>query len=359
MEPSSTTALRPSEAMRLEALEQRIAAGLDTFQLVGSSLLVIRDDRLYRATHATFEAYLEERWGISRRRGYQLIEAARVVQNVNHGTQADSGDLSGVCTIVHTSDSGHDALSTIVDIDPPANEAQARPLTRLPADEQAQAWREAVSTAPDGRVTAAHVAEVVARRVDEVPHHEPSQPAASAAAGGDEPGTVDPQPAPTPAHPTRRTADRQDWATPRALFDLLDEEFGFTLDACATPENALCQRYYTEEVDGLQQSWASEVVFCNPPYGDKHAWVLKGYVEASESDATVVLLIPATTDTALWWDYCRHGEVRFLRGRLRFDDGVTAAPFPSALVIFRPGVRSIDRAVVWWDEWGPEGTADA
>lgn len=153
------------------------------------------------------------------------------------------------------------------------------------------------------------------------------------------------------AHPARRTDDRQTWATPQALFDVLDEEFDFTLDAAADDSNHKCERYFTAETDGLAQSWAGEVVYCNPPYGDKAAWVRKGYLAAAEDDATVVLLIPATPDTALFWDYCRQGEVRFIRGRLRFDDGDAAAPFPSCLVIFYPGVRSVDSDVLFWEGW--------
>lgn len=57
------------------------------------------------------------------------------------------------------------------------------------------------------------------------------------------------------------------WATPQDFFDKLDEEFHFTLDPCATAENAKCNNFYTKEQDGLAQDWTGEVVFCNPPYG--------------------------------------------------------------------------------------------
>lgn len=67
-----------------------------------------------------------------------------------------------------------------------------------------------------------------------------------------------------------------EWATPQGFFNKLNEEFHFTLDPCATKENAKCQKFYTIEDDGLKQSWNNEVVFCNPPYGReiKH-WVKK------------------------------------------------------------------------------------
>jgi phage N-6-adenine-methyltransferase len=65
------------------------------------------------------------------------------------------------------------------------------------------------------------------------------------------------------------------WSTPQELFDELDAEFGFNLDACALPENAKCDVYYTPEQDGLVQRWHG-TVWCNPPYGREIGkWVAK------------------------------------------------------------------------------------
>lgn len=58
-----------------------------------------------------------------------------------------------------------------------------------------------------------------------------------------------------------------EWATPQDTFDRLDSEFDFTLDPASTKENAKCSRFFTEEENGLIQSWEGERVFCNPPYG--------------------------------------------------------------------------------------------
>lgn len=57
-----------------------------------------------------------------------------------------------------------------------------------------------------------------------------------------------------------------EWPTPRSLFDGLDAEFGFSLDPCATKENAKCRKFFTREQDGLSQEWSGETVFMNPPY---------------------------------------------------------------------------------------------
>lgn len=93
------------------------------------------------------------------------------------------------------------------------------------------------------------------------------------------------------------SSNTNEWATPQAFFDELNKEFDFTLDPCATPQNAKCARYFTKEIDGLAQSWRGEVVFCNPPYGrDISKWVAKAYAETLSGGAKlVVLLIPATT----------------------------------------------------------------
>jgi phage N-6-adenine-methyltransferase len=142
------------------------------------------------------------------------------------------------------------------------------------------------------------------------------------------------------------------WATPHWLFDLLDSEFGFTLDVCAIPENAKCARYFSPEVDGLTQEWRG-VCWMNPPYGREIArFVEKAYL-SSLLGATVVCLIPARTDTDYWHRFVTKAhEIRFFKGRLKFGDAENSAPFPSALVIFRPGkhtqprVRFVDLAEV-------------
>ena len=125
------------------------------------------------------------------------------------------------------------------------------------------------------------------------------------------------------------------WATPQAFFDKYDEKFNFELDVCATDENAKCDNYFTEKIDGLTQEWTG-VCFMNPPYGREIIhWMRKAY-ESSLSGATVVCLVPARTDTKWWHEYAMKGEIEFIRGRLKFGDAKNSAPFPSAVVIFYP-----------------------
>lgn len=126
-----------------------------------------------------------------------------------------------------------------------------------------------------------------------------------------------------------------EWATPQDFFDELNREFQFTLDPCADHTNHKCAAYYTKEQDGLAQSWKGETVFCNPPYGrELPKWIKKCHDEAEH--ATVVMLIPARTDTRAFHSYIYgKSEIRFIKGRLKFGNSKNSAPFPSMVVIFR------------------------
>ncbi|MBD2772512.1 hypothetical protein [Iningainema tapete] len=123
--------LSEAEVSELRRLEIKVELGLKAFWEIGQALSQIRDQRLYRENYKTFEEYCITRWEISRRSAYQLIGAAMVVENVRNCAQIL-----------------------------PLNEAQARPLTALPPEQQREAWKKAVSTAPSGKVTAVHVAQV-------------------------------------------------------------------------------------------------------------------------------------------------------------------------------------------------------
>ena len=129
---------------RLAHLERIIEAGLQTFYDVGGALMEIREGRLYRQTHRSFEAYTKERWGMGKSRAHQLIEAASTVAAI-------SGPVV------------EGEPSTIVDT-LPVNESQVRPLAGLDDQAKREVWAEAVATAPAGKVTGRHVEETVRRR---------------------------------------------------------------------------------------------------------------------------------------------------------------------------------------------------
>lgn len=118
---------------------------------------------------------------------------------------------------------------------------------------------------------------------------------------------------------------RLDWKTPKKLYEELDAEFNFDFDPCP-PHHMF---------DGLKIAWGG-VNFVNPPYGREiPKWIHKGYEEWLLGK-TVVFLIPSRTDTRWWHEFIMKAtEIRFIRGRLKFDDCKNSAPFPSAVVVFR------------------------
>lgn len=119
------------------------------------------------------------------------------------------------------------------------------------------------------------------------------------------------------------SSQRQNWKTPRKFYEALDKEFKFDFDPC--PPNP--------KFDGLSIRWGKRN-FVNPPYAECGAWMRKCY-EESRDGKLVVALIPSRTDTRYWHDYVMKAkEIRFIKGRLKFDDQKNNAPFPSAVVVF-------------------------
>jgi phage N-6-adenine-methyltransferase len=137
--------------------------------------------------------------------------------------------------------------------------------------------------------------------------------------------------------------DQKDlWETPAHIFELLDKEFGFTLDPCCTKETRKCNWYLTPKQDGLLVCWKDQRVFVNPPYSRDNIdkWVEKCYKESKH--ATVVALLPVST-SAKWWHRWIVGkaELRFIERRVRFVGAPYTSPFSSVIVVWgRNGVRS-------------------
>jgi phage N-6-adenine-methyltransferase len=138
--------------------------------------------------------------------------------------------------------------------------------------------------------------------------------------------------------------------TPAKVFDPLQAEFGFTLDAAANERNAKCGRFYDLESDGLSQLWAGERVWCNPPYSALRAWVEKAWAEHRAGCPLIVMLLPANRTEQGWWqdliEPFRDGrgplETRFYRSRFNFgvpgNEGAkfnSSPPFGCVLVIWR------------------------
>lgn len=137
---------------------------------------------------------------------------------------------------------------------------------------------------------------------------------------------------------------REDWPTPKPLFEYLDGIFHFTLDVCANSDNYKVSRYFDEETNGLNQDWTKDICFMNPPYGRKiPEWVKKARL-TGERGGIVVGLLPVRTETRWWEDVMLASEIWFIQGRITFEGATGSAPFPSAIVIWgTPRVPVIKR----------------
>lgn len=300
IKPSSGK-LTVEETEQLEGCEQIIENGLNIWYQVGEALLHIRDNKLYRATHKTFETYCQERWDMSRPRAYQLIGASEAYQN----------------------------LSTIVDIP----ESQVRPLTPLAPDEQRLVWDVVQQTAPAGKVTAEHVKSVVsvlkevtatgaidngegesipaaqatvqhikAAVTEETYERQRRQEAHIAEKQGGVPAAL-------------QSSESNEWYTPRAYLDGVRTVLGHVdIDPASNAEaNKIVQAsiFYDIHDDGLSHDWTGKV-FLNPPYGrdgisNQERWshrLIAQYKAGITTEA--ILLVNAVTDRAWFqplWDF--------------------------------------------------------
>jgi len=129
-----------------------------------------------------------------------------------------------------------------------------------------------------------------------------------------------------------------EWETPDLIYKPLEKEFGITFDVCATQINKKTQRFFDKQINALTKEWSHlrSVVWMNPPYGKEIGkWVRKAY-EESKKGVTTVALLPARTDTSWFHNYIfNKQEIRYLKGRIKFKDAKSSAPFPSMIVIFK------------------------
>jgi len=259
-----------SEGVRLAELEATIERGLQTFVDVGNALLEIRDGRLYRAQYGTFELYCRERWGFSNENARRLMRSAEVMQVL----EAETPPIGGVL---------------------PTTESQARPLTALPPDAQREAWQRAVETAPDGKMTAAHVQRV-----------------------------VDEQQSGGMAHVGHNSGDNE-WYTPADYIDAACAVMGgIDLDpASSETANQVvgAATFYTARDDGLLHEWRGNV-WMNPPYAQPliQQFCDKLVAEVRAGNVTeAIVLVNNATETRWFQGIATYASaICFPLGRVRF-----------------------------------------
>jgi phage N-6-adenine-methyltransferase len=272
---------------RLSELETVIARGLSTFVEVGLALLEIRDSRLYRAAHETFESYCRERWGWSRRHANRLIEASEVLETL--------GPIG------------------------PIHESQVRelvPLARADEDAAREVWRD-LREQHGEKLTAADVREAVEAHLGR--------------------RGID----------VHFSSETPEWCTPPGIITRARSALGgIDLDPCSNSgePNVPAKRHFTEADDGLAREWSGRV-YMNPPYGAVIAqWVTKLRDEfAAGRVKAAIALVPARTDTE-WFAGLRDCALCFIHGRLRFSNSEAGAPFPSVLAYFGPDRARFARA---------------
>lgn len=145
---------------------------------------------------------------------------------------------------------------------------------------------------------------------------------------------------------------KDNWQTPKKLFDELNAIHHFTVDGAADSTNHLCERWYGPGSpiieNALNWLWEDEIVWLNPPYSMVKEFVAKAFHETYIGGCKkVVLLVPARTDTKWWHEYVwdvKNGkpyanvEINFLKGRVKFVDpdnpeNTNSAPFPSVIIV--------------------------
>ena len=294
------------ESQELTQLETKINEGLKTFMDVGASLLRIRDARLYRHDYSTFEEYCQKRWGMQRNYANKMIAASEVIQN----------------------------LGTIVPI-LPTTESQVRPLTKLEPEEQTIVWQRATETAPNGKVTAAHVQSVADeyKKVKNAPEPEAydfSDDAADYDWTEDEDPTEQEPAQPeivvttSKPHVTNNSGDHK-WYTPSEYIEAARNVLGvIELDPASSPEaNEVVKAkvYYTINDDGLQYDWHGKV-WMTPPYGrdviDRFMTKLAYHIENGDVTEAIVLVNNAT-ETEWFNEIVRFAKVVvFPKSRIKY-----------------------------------------
>ena len=132
------------------------------------------------------------------------------------------------------------------------------------------------------------------------------------------------------------------WETPPDIFEMACDYFHVypRLDVASTNENKLCEFHFTENEDGLSQTWFLDS-WLNPPYSKASKWIEKAFRENQKNNINIIALLNATTDTYAWQNFILHGmsEIYFISGRLKFfQNGVISknpSQHPSALVCWR------------------------
>lgn len=152
---------------------------------------------------------------------------------------------------------------------------------------------------------------------------------------------------------------RQEWRTPDDFFCVLNNEFGFELDAAATRENAKCPHFLSPDTDALAEAWLDRFtsVFCNPGFSNLMPWIEKAHIESARASCGVVVVVALCSPSTRWWACAEEWatEIRLLRPRVQFEPPPGIKPSSNArenvAVVFRKKPACSPRARIWTWDW--------
>lgn len=310
----------------LKRHEETISRGLDTFVEVGAALLAIRDGRLYRVEYKTFEDYCKNKWGISRIHAHRMIEASSVVNNL-----LPMGNIL------------------------PETERQVRPLVSLPFEKQAEVWKKAVETAPDGKITAAHVQKVVnedkgLKTCDVDPRHiwmaDIEQCPYCTKTSEERIQFMQEERRIEKPHVAHNSGENE-WYTPAEYIDAAYTVMGgIDLDPASSAianKTVNAKKFYTKQDDGLNKEWKRGRVWMNPPYSsDLIGAFVDKYVEfISQGGSEGIVLVNNATETGWFVRLISvSSAVAFPSSRIKFIDPSgkpSGAPLQGQAIIYAGG----------------------
>lgn len=284
MDLSLAAPLSDIELVKLTALEGVIDRGQYQFLAVGDALRQIKDGKLWRHTHRSFEDYCQDRWHFSTNYARKLLRARDVFGALPPETE-------------HL----------------PENERQARALLSVPEERRAQVWEEAVRRGGDA-LRASHLVKEVFARLTADEQHELRQAARQSTAGH--------------TAGLRQSASNE-WYTPLPYIRLVRRMWGeIDLDPASCEQAQAyvrANRYFSQEENGLSLDWKAKSVFCNPPYGKvesngtsvKH-WVNKAVEEHEKGNAEEVILLLNAFTSSSWFSPLWKYTLCFVEKRIRF-----------------------------------------
>ena len=159
---------------------------------------------------------------------------------------------------------------------------------------------------------------------------------------------------------TLMSSERLDWVTPWNLFNPIKETYSLNFDAAAQKHNAKLPSFISPEDNALTCRWADygTRAWLNPPYGRETGKFIDAAVRSLDDGVElVVALVAARTDTVWFFRAMERAQaIWLLKGRIKFGESKSSAPFPSAIIIWNRtgekfGIPDKRWPMIMMDDW--------